>query len=166
MSNVKKKRCAVSISFDFFNYFNLRGLACLCDFSQAWVGRTSMAFILIVLQIAFCWYCVICVLKRPVNQSREGSSHPTPQSPAPNTATSQPRYPAKGRINRAAPYKSSQGDMYPDGCNKLNKCLLTINPRDDPSDKVSNRIQLRSYSRPCFTISGKNSCMPFHRVSA
>ena len=79
----------------------------------------------------------------------------------PKPAISGARYPAKGRINRAAPYKSLQGDMYQDGCNKLNKCLLTINPTDDPSDKVSNRIQLRSYSRPCFTISGKITAYPF-----
>ena len=33
-----------------------------------------------------------------------------------NTATSQPKFPAKGRINREAPYKSSQGDVYPQIC--------------------------------------------------
>ena len=34
----------------------------------------------------------------------------------PNTATSQPKFPAKGRINREAPYKSSNGNAYPQIC--------------------------------------------------
>ena len=101
-----------------------------------------------------------------------------------NTATSGARYPAKGRINRAAPYKSAEGDMYPHGCNTQIKNALTINPRGHPSDKVSKRIQLTSSSHPlplrndssscaallpagvpsCLRMTGKNSCMPFHRV--
>ena len=91
----------------------------------------------------------------------------------PKPAISGARYPAKGRINRAAPYKSLQGDvypqsaggkLYPDGCNAQIKSVMTINPWDHPRDKVSNPTQLASYSRPCFTISGRDSCMPFHRV--
>ena len=34
----------------------------------------------------------------------------------PNTATSGTKYPAKGRINRAAPFKSAEGDVYPQIC--------------------------------------------------
>ena len=41
---------------------------------------------------------------------------------------------------------------------------MTINPRDHPSDKVSKHIQLVSYSRPWFTISGGDYCIPFLRV--
>ena len=41
---------------------------------------------------------------------------------------------------------------------------MTINPRDHPSDKVSNHTQLVSYSGPYFTISGGDYCIPFLRV--
>jgi hypothetical protein len=66
----------------------------------------------------------------------------------PNTATSQPRFPAKGRINCAAPFKSFQGDLYPDGCNTQIKSALTINPWDHPRDKVSN---------PCYSAPPQSS---------
>ena len=41
---------------------------------------------------------------------------------------------------------------------------MTINPRDHPSDKVSSRTRITSYSRPCFTISGRSYYIPFNRV--
>jgi hypothetical protein len=66
----------------------------------------------------------------------------------PNTATSQPRFPAKGRINCAAPFKSFQGDLYPHGYNTQIKSALTINPWDHPRDKVSN---------PCYSAPPQSS---------
>ena len=82
----------------------------------------------------------------------------------PKPATSGTRYPAEGRINRAAPYKSAGGGLSPHGCNKQIYREMTINPRGHPSDKVSKRIQLTSSSHP---LPLRNDyCMPFHRVSA
>ena len=104
----------------------------------------------------------------------------------PKPATSGTRYPAKGHISREAPFKSSAGGLSPHGCNSQIKSVMTINPRGHPSDKVSKRIQLTSSSHPlplrndssssaallpagvpsCLRMTGKDYCMPFHRVSA
>ncbi len=80
--------------------------------------------------------------------------------------------------------KSARDKLYPDGCNTQIKNALTINPWDYPRDKVSKQTQLASSRHPlplrndssssapllpagvpsCLRMTGKNYCMPFHRV--
>ena len=82
----------------------------------------------------------------------------------PKPTISETHFPAAGRINCAAPYKSSEGGLSPHGCNSQIKSAMTINPRGHPSDKVSKHSQLTSFSHP---LTLRNDyCMPFHRVSA